>query len=58
MTEKAERAPLDELVGINLEVPKREHRVFKVWCIEHEITQVDAFRKRFQFFRVKKGEAR
>ena len=44
MAEKAELDPLDELVSINLKVPARERRAFKVWCAERGITQVEAFR--------------
>lgn len=58
MTEKAELDPLDELVSINLKVPERERRAFKVWCAERGITQVDAFRKGFQLLRIKEEEAR
>lgn len=58
MAEKAEQDPLDELVSINLKVPERERRAFKVWCAERGITQVDAFRKGFQLLRVKEDEAR
>ncbi|QYK40248.1 MAG: hypothetical protein KF887_12475 [Paracoccaceae bacterium] len=58
MAEKAEQDPLDELVSINLKVPERERRTFKVWCAERGITQVDAFRKGFQLLRVKEEEAR
>lgn len=53
MAEKAEQDPLDELVSINLKVPERERRAFKVWCAERGITQVDAFRKGFQLLRIK-----
>jgi len=45
MAEKAEQDPLDELVSINLKVPERERRAFKVWCAERGITQVEAFRR-------------
>lgn len=58
MAEKAEQDPLDELVSINLKVPERERRAFKVWCAERGITQVDAFRKGFQLLRIKEDEAR
>jgi hypothetical protein len=58
MAEKAEQDPLDELVSINLKVPERERRAFKVWCAERGITQVDAFRKGFQLLRLKEDEAR
>lgn len=58
MAEKAEQDPLDELVSINLKVPERERRAFKVWCAERGITQVDAFRKGFQLLRIKEEEAR
>jgi hypothetical protein len=58
MDEKAEQDPLDELVSINLKVPERERRAFKVWCAERGITQVDAFRKGFQLLRLKEEEAR
>lgn len=58
MAEKAEQDHLDELVSINLKVPERERRAFKVWCAERGITQVDAFRKGFQLLRVKEDEAR
>lgn len=57
MAEKAEQDPLDELVSINLKVPERERRAFKVWCAERGITQVDAFRKGFQLLRIKEEEA-
>ena len=58
MAEKAEQDPLDELVSINLKVPERERRAFKVWCAERGITQVDAFRKGFQLLRIKEEEVR
>ncbi|MCZ8170924.1 MAG: hypothetical protein O9272_04195 [Brevundimonas sp.] len=58
MDEKAEQDPLDELVSINLKVPERERRAFKVWCAERGVTQVDAFRKGFQLLKVKEEEAR
>jgi len=45
MAEKAEQDPLDEIVSINLKVPERERRAFKVWCASHGITQVEAFRR-------------
>ncbi len=45
MAENAEQDPLDELVSINLKVPERERRAFKVWCAERGITQVEAFRR-------------
>lgn len=51
MPEKAEHDPLDELVSINLKVPERERRAFKVWCAERGITQVEAFRKGFQLLK-------
>jgi hypothetical protein len=58
MDERAEQDPLDELVSINLKVPERERRAFKVWCAERGITQVDAFRKGFQLLKVTEEEAR
>lgn len=58
MAEKAEQDPLDELVSINLKVPERERRAFKVWCAERGMTQVDAFRKGFQLLRLREEEAR
>mgnify|MGYP001343029481 CR=1 FL=1 len=58
MDERAEQDPLDELVSINLKVPERERRAFKVWCAERGITQVDAFRKGFQLLKVNEEEAR
>lgn len=58
MDEKAEQDPLDELVSINLKVPERERRAFKVWCAERGVTQVDAFRKGFQLLKVKEEETR
>lgn len=57
MAEKAEQDPLDELVSINLKVPERERRAFKVWCAERGITQVEAFRKGFQLLRIKEEDA-
>ena len=45
MAEKAEQDPLDELVSINLKVPERERRAFKVWCAERGLTQIEAFRR-------------
>lgn len=45
MAKKAEPDPLDEIVSINLKVPERERRAFKVWCAERGITQVEAFRR-------------
>lgn len=44
MAEKAKQYPLDKLVSINLKVPERERRAFKVWCAERGITQVEASR--------------
>ena len=58
MVDEAGQDPLDELVSINLKVPERERRAFKVWCAERGITQVDAFRKGFQLLRTKEEEAR
>lgn len=58
MEEKVEQDPLDELVSINLKVPERERRAFKVWCAERGVTQVDAFRKSFQLLKAKEEEAR
>ena len=53
MAEKPKTDPLDEIVSINLKVPERERRAFKVWCAERGITQVDAFRKGFQMLKDK-----
>lgn len=58
MAKKAEQDPMDEIVSINLKVPERERRAFKVWCAERGITQVDAFRKGFQLLKVKEDEAK
>lgn len=58
MVDEAGQDPLDVLVSINLKVPERERRAFKVWCAERGITQVDAFRKGFQLLRTKEEEAR
>mgnify|MGYP001768747395 CR=1 FL=1 len=58
MVDQEGQDPLDELVSINLKVPERERRAFKVWCAERGITQVDAFRKGFQLLRTKEEEAR
>ena len=57
MVDQEGQDPLDELVSINLKVPERERRAFKVWCAERGITQVDAFRKGFQILRAKEEEA-
>lgn len=43
--------PLDKLVSINLKVPERERRAFKVWCAERGIGQIDAFRKGVELLR-------
>ena len=51
MAEKTDNDPLDEIVSINLKVPERERRAFKVWCAERGITQVDAFRKGIELLR-------
>jgi len=51
MIEKAKQDPLDELVSINLKVPERERRAFKVWCAERGITQVEAFRRGIQLLK-------
>ena len=51
MAEKAEPDPLDELVSINLKVPEKERRAFKVWCAEQGLTQVEAFRRGFQLLK-------
>ena len=56
MAEKPKNDPLDEIVRINLKVPERERRAFKVWCAERGITQVDAFRKGFQLLKSKEDE--
>lgn len=56
MAEKPKNDPLDEIVSINLKVPERERRAFKVWCAERGITQVDAFRKGFQLLKSKEDE--
>ena len=56
MAKKPEKDPLDEIVSINLKVPERERRAFKVWCAERGITQVDAFRKGFQLLKSKEDE--
>ena len=53
MAEKTKNDPLDEIVSINLKVPERERRAFKVWCAERGITQVDAFRKGFNLLKEK-----
>lgn len=54
MAEKAKQDPLDELVSINLKVPERERRAFKVWCAERGVTQVEAFRRGIEL--LKKAE--
>jgi len=51
MIEKAKQDPLDELVSINLKVPERERRAFKVWCAERGITQVESFRRGIQLLK-------
>ena len=56
MAKKPKNDPLDEIVSINLKVPERERRAFKVWCAERGITQVDAFRKGFQLLKSKEDE--
>ncbi|MFP2873298.1 hypothetical protein ACLEIY_13870 [Acetobacter tropicalis] len=58
MVQKAEQDPSNEIVSINLKVPKEERKAFKIWCAEHGITQVDAFRKGFQLLKSKKEEKR
>ena len=58
MAEEAEQDPLNEIVSINLKVPERERRAFKVWCAERGITQVDAFKKGFQLLKAKEEEGR
>lgn len=51
MAEKAEQYPLDNLVSINLKIPERERRAFKVWCAERGMTQVEAFKKGFELLK-------
>ena len=38
MAELDEGDPLDELVGHNFRISKREYRDFKVWCAERGTT--------------------
>jgi hypothetical protein len=56
MSERPIRDSLNEIVSINLKVPERERRAFKVWCAEQGITQVDAFRKGFQLLKATEEE--
>jgi hypothetical protein len=56
MAEKTNNDPLDEIVSINLKVPERERRAFKVWCAERGITQVDAFRKGIELLRAQDAQ--
>ncbi|WP_010510757.1 hypothetical protein [Komagataeibacter europaeus] len=58
MAEDAAQNSPNEIVSINLKVPKEERKVFKVWCAEHGITQVDAFREGFQLLKSMKDEMR
>jgi hypothetical protein len=56
MAKNAERGQLDELVSINLKVPERERRAFKVWCAERGLTQAEAFRRGIELLRKQSGE--
>lgn len=55
MADETERDPLDTLVGLNFKITERERRSFKVWCAEHGISQVDAFRKGVELLKKQDG---
>lgn len=39
--------------NVNLKVTEEEKWAFKVWCVHHRMTQVDAFREAFGLLQAK-----
>lgn len=42
--------------NINLRVTDEERWAFKAWCVEHRLSQVDAFREAFALLRAAKSK--
>lgn len=51
MPDKVGRSPSKVISNINLRVTEEERWVFKAWCAEHRISQVDAFREAFELLK-------
>lgn len=58
MDAKSDKKDDDARATINLTVTVRDKWDYKRWCVEHRLSQVDAFREAFRLLRAAHGEER
>ena len=57
-TQNDEDLRLGEPVSLNLKLPERERRAFKIWCAGKGIAQVEAFKRGFRLLKKQDNEGR